>query len=253
MCTPVIVGIHPTYLAQENSLVRLGFFLVKMSQSLIINITVTHENGEDTTMISDEGEFDVLIRCIHGKTPKFSARVRYFPLLYAAKPHCPGMLLHRQLPHIRLLDPNQFLSNTTSCPSTTEILSHLSNRRAPANQNPQIPATALQTFHTTYGSLLKSSMAPKMRKRDKKKEKLKLEALAKKRRELAVDVVIGNEGKRGAGRRQRVSVDFLGSFGCLECSAIPCDVAPLGRSSPFLSYHLRYGRSTTEECSNRNC
>ena len=48
-------------------------------------------------------------------------------------------------------------------------------------------------------------MAPKMRKRDKKKGKLKAETVAKKRRELAVDVVIGQEGKRGKGRRQRVS------------------------------------------------
>lgn len=48
-------------------------------------------------------------------------------------------------------------------------------------------------------------MAPLMRKRDKKKEKARAEALTKKRNELYVDVVIGNDGKRGKGRRQRVS------------------------------------------------
>lgn len=48
-------------------------------------------------------------------------------------------------------------------------------------------------------------MAPLMRKRDKKKEKARAEALTKKRKELYVEVVIGNEGKRGKGRRQRVS------------------------------------------------
>lgn len=50
-------------------------------------------------------------------------------------------------------------------------------------------------------------MAPLMRKRDKKKEKARAEALTKKRKELYVDVVIGNEGKRGKGRRQRVSLN----------------------------------------------
>jgi signal recognition particle subunit SRP14 len=48
-------------------------------------------------------------------------------------------------------------------------------------------------------------MAPLMRKRDKKKEKAKAEAAAKRRKELYVDVKLGTEGKRGKGRRQRVS------------------------------------------------
>ena len=47
-------------------------------------------------------------------------------------------------------------------------------------------------------------MAPRMRKRDKKRDKARTEAAVKKRRELYVDVVISNEGKRGKGRRQRV-------------------------------------------------
>ncbi|WVQ95882.1 hypothetical protein IAU59_002981 [Kwoniella sp. CBS 9459] len=68
----------------------------------------------------------------------------------------------------------------------------------------KIPASSLATFHATYGSLLKSSFAPLMRKRDKKKEKARAEALTKKRREVYTDVVVGNEGKRGKGRRQRM-------------------------------------------------
>lgn len=55
-------------------------------------------------------------------------------------------------------------------------------------------------------------MAPQMRKRDKKKEKAKAEAAMKKRKELYVDVKLGSgaadTGKRGAGRRQRVSLHF---------------------------------------------
>ncbi|WVR07887.1 hypothetical protein IAU60_004930 [Kwoniella sp. DSM 27419] len=68
----------------------------------------------------------------------------------------------------------------------------------------QIPASSLAAFHATYGSLLKSSFAPLMRKRDKKKEKARVEAVSKKRREVYTDVVLGNEGKRGKGRRQRL-------------------------------------------------
>ncbi|GFZ49799.1 hypothetical protein JCM24511_07202 [Saitozyma sp. JCM 24511] len=67
----------------------------------------------------------------------------------------------------------------------------------------RIPASRLPEFHTKYGTLLKGSMAPFMRKRDKKKEKAKAEAAAKKKKELYVDVTLGSAGKRGKGRRQR--------------------------------------------------
>ncbi|WVQ77562.1 hypothetical protein IAR50_007250 [Cryptococcus sp. DSM 104548] len=67
----------------------------------------------------------------------------------------------------------------------------------------RIPASSLPSFHAAYGTLLKTSMAPLMRKRDKKKEKARAEVLAKRRKELYVDVDIGSEGKRGKGRRQR--------------------------------------------------
>lgn len=43
-----------------------------------------------------------------------------------------------------------------------------------------------------------------MRKRDKKREKARAEKQAKKRREVYQDAVVGTEGKRGKGRRQRV-------------------------------------------------
>ena len=73
----------------------------------------------------------------------------------------------------------------------------------------QIPASRLPEFHLRYGSLLKSSMAPCMRKRDKKREKARAEVAVKKRRELYVDVEIGNEGKRGKGKRRRVCGEKL--------------------------------------------
>ncbi|RSH80019.1 uncharacterized protein EHS24_009690 [Apiotrichum porosum] len=68
----------------------------------------------------------------------------------------------------------------------------------------RVPASSLPTFHAAYGALLKASMAPHMRKRDKKKERARADAAASRRRELYVDVnLASNAGKRGAGRRQR--------------------------------------------------
>lgn len=46
-------------------------------------------------------------------------------------------------------------------------------------------------------------MAPLMRKRDKKRERARAEAVEKRRKELYVDVKLGNEGKRGSGHRKR--------------------------------------------------
>ena len=68
----------------------------------------------------------------------------------------------------------------------------------------QVPASHLTTFHARYGSLLKASMALSMRKRDKKREKARAEAQAKRTREVYEDVPLGEGGKRGKGRRQRV-------------------------------------------------
>ncbi|TXT12998.1 hypothetical protein VHUM_01399 [Vanrija humicola] len=68
----------------------------------------------------------------------------------------------------------------------------------------RVPASSLHTFHAAYGALLKASMAPHMRKRDKKKERARADAADARKRELFVDVKIGAEGKRGKGRRQRM-------------------------------------------------
>lgn len=46
-------------------------------------------------------------------------------------------------------------------------------------------------------------MSNHMRKRDKKKERARADAADKRRKELYVDVVVGSEGKRGAGHRKR--------------------------------------------------
>lgn len=82
----------------------------------------------------------------------------------------------------------------------------------------QIPASHLPTFHARYGSLLKASMASAMRKRDKKKEKARAEAVARRMKEVYEDVELGEGGKRGKGRRQRVGLflrgEGVGGKGC---------------------------------------
>lgn len=65
----------------------------------------------------------------------------------------------------------------------------------------QVEAADLGKFHLEYGTLLKASMST-LRKRDKKREKLRAEGLAKKRKRLAEEIVISGP-KRGAGRRKR--------------------------------------------------
>ncbi|KAJ9116582.1 hypothetical protein QFC20_000514 [Naganishia adeliensis] len=78
----------------------------------------------------------------------------------------------------------------------------------------RIPPSQLPHFHARYGTHLKASMAPTMRKRDKKKEKAKAELVARKRKELYEDVApqgrrtekgVGSEegGKKKLGHRQR--------------------------------------------------
>ncbi|GJJ13223.1 hypothetical protein Clacol_007474 [Clathrus columnatus] len=59
----------------------------------------------------------------------------------------------------------------------------------------------LEKFHAIYGSLLKASMLT-LRKRDKKREKLRAEQQAAKKRKLAEPIVIRGP-KRGNGRRKR--------------------------------------------------
>lgn len=65
----------------------------------------------------------------------------------------------------------------------------------------KINASELPKFHAAYGSLLKASMTT-LKKRDKKKEKARLEKALERRKKLATDIqVVGP--KRGAGRRKR--------------------------------------------------
>lgn len=102
-------------------------------------------------------------------------------------------------------------SRAISAELSSKEASSVAHRTKPAPPHPldltdtQIPASSLPTFHAAYGSLLKNAMAPRMRRRDKKKERARAEAATARRKELYVDVKVGAEGKRGAGRRQRVS------------------------------------------------
>jgi len=59
----------------------------------------------------------------------------------------------------------------------------------------------LDKFHAAYGSLLKASMTT-LRKRDKKREKQRAEAIAARKRKLTEPVVVQGP-KRGNGRRKR--------------------------------------------------
>lgn len=153
-------------------------------------MTDTYDDG-DITMADEQesGEHDVLIRCTQGEVAKFSAKVRYNSLfIYKSYSH--------SLYHLRSIHM------TNLCPSWDDVSSHVPAH--PARADAKIPASRLIEFHSKYGALLKSSLAPHMRKRDKKKEKARAEAKEKKRREVYIDVVM-NGAKRGAGHRQRVS------------------------------------------------
>ncbi|KAI0311012.1 hypothetical protein OF83DRAFT_1152856 [Amylostereum chailletii] len=66
---------------------------------------------------------------------------------------------------------------------------------------PQVMSSSLDKFLHAYGTLLKGSMGT-LRKRDKKREKLRAEQAAARKRRLAEAVVV--EGpKRGNGRKKR--------------------------------------------------
>ena len=59
----------------------------------------------------------------------------------------------------------------------------------------------MERFHSEYGTLLKASMSA-LRKRDKKRERLRADAIAQKKKRLMENVVISGP-KRGAGRKKR--------------------------------------------------
>lgn len=65
----------------------------------------------------------------------------------------------------------------------------------------QVEPSDLEKFQSEYGTLLKASMST-LRKRDKKREKLRAEELAKKKKRLAEEIAVSGP-KRGAGRRKR--------------------------------------------------
>lgn len=65
----------------------------------------------------------------------------------------------------------------------------------------QVMPNDLNKFHAAYGALLKNSM-PKLRKRDKKKEKERADRIALRKKRI-LDPVIVEGPKRGNGRRKR--------------------------------------------------
>ncbi|KIK04869.1 hypothetical protein K443DRAFT_675513 [Laccaria amethystina LaAM-08-1] len=65
-----------------------------------------------------------------------------------------------------------------------------------------ISPAALPAFHAHYAALLKTHLTPLLRKRDKKREKIKSELAAKRKKRMTEPIVV--EGpKRGNGRRKR--------------------------------------------------
>jgi hypothetical protein len=75
-----------------------------------------------------------------------------------------------------------------------------SHARQPLNVN-QITIDQLPMFHATLGALLKSSMNT-MRKRDKKRERLKSDKIAARKKRLQEPINVTGS-KRGSGRRKR--------------------------------------------------
>ena len=74
----------------------------------------------------------------------------------------------------------------------------------PSNLNSrlfQVDSKQLHKFHAIYGSLLKTSMTS-LRKRDKKRDKQRLEQAAK-RKKLMTEPIVLDGSKRGSGRRRR--------------------------------------------------
>ncbi|KIJ54325.1 hypothetical protein M422DRAFT_221894 [Sphaerobolus stellatus SS14] len=65
----------------------------------------------------------------------------------------------------------------------------------------RVEPSDLDKFHAAYGALLKSSMST-LRKRDKKREKHRAEAVAARKKKLAEPVIVQGP-KRGDGRRKR--------------------------------------------------
>ena len=65
----------------------------------------------------------------------------------------------------------------------------------------QVDSKQLLKFHAFYGSLLKASMTS-LRKRDKKRDKQRVEHAAKRKKQMTEPIVLDGS-KRGSGRRRR--------------------------------------------------
>lgn len=65
----------------------------------------------------------------------------------------------------------------------------------------QVDSKQLLKFQAVYGSLLKASMTT-LRKRDKKRDKQRLEQATKRKKQMTEPIVLDGS-KRGSGRRQR--------------------------------------------------
>jgi signal recognition particle subunit SRP14 len=65
----------------------------------------------------------------------------------------------------------------------------------------QVSSGELEKFHHAYGTLLKASMST-LRKRDKKREKLRVEQAARRKKKMTEPIVVDGP-KRGNGRRKR--------------------------------------------------
>lgn len=78
----------------------------------------------------------------------------------------------------------------------------------------QVLPSLLPAFTLAYGTLLKASLAPHLKKRDKKKEKTRAEELVKEKKKLEAILAAGvsEEGKRGKGRSREFSSRF--DLGC---------------------------------------
>lgn len=80
----------------------------------------------------------------------------------------------------------------------------------------QVSPSSLPAFTLAYGTLLKASFAPFLRKRDKKKERARADdqIKEKKRLEGVLSKGVGEEGKRGAGRSRESESFSLFLFAC---------------------------------------
>ena len=102
-------------------------------------------------------------------------------------------------------DPSQMAEATAGGDQEFPCILHATDGKSRTIAT-HVTSSALTTFHAQYGTLLKSTMLQSLRKRDKKKEKAKLEALAAKKKKIAEGVIVTGP-KRGNGRRKRVRLE----------------------------------------------